>query len=276
MAITKIISFKSKFLLTINSLILLVSCNQVDPQLHYKTELDPSKEYHVILMAGQSNMVGLGDIKKLKNDTLPDNIIYFNHGTNTNLEVLHHTFGPEVGLSKYLNKYFPDLNFVLVKYAIGGSAIEEWVSLNTYETATTDYYSEFKAFSESKLKGFNTKITAFLWMQGETDILKLENSLAYERHFVNLITTVRKDFNDNSLPIIYGEVSSSTDVPEAKKILNNSQLNISKTLNDTYYIRTNDLEMNNDNVHFSDSALQEFGYRFGSVLENIIVLERDN
>jgi hypothetical protein len=269
-------SFKSKLLLTINFLILLMSCNQDKPRLHYKSELDALKKYHVILMAGQSNMVGLGDIKNLKNDTLPDNIVYFNHGTNTSLKVLHHNFGPEVGLSWYLNKHFPDLNFVLVKYAIGGSEIEEWVSIDPDEATSKLYYSEFKAFSESKLKGFNTKITAFLWMQGEDDILKLKNSLAYERHFLNLITTIRKDFNDNSLPIIYGEVSSSTDIPEAKKILNNSQLNISKTINDTYYIRTSDLEMNVDNVHFSNAALQEFGNRFGSVLENIIVLERDN
>jgi hypothetical protein len=265
-----------KLLLTITTLILLVSCNQGKPQLHYKTELDPSKEYHVILMAGQSNMVGLGDIKKLKNDTLPDNIIYFNHGTNTNLEVLHDTFGPEVGLSRYLNKHFPYLNFVLVKYAIGGSAIKEWVSVDPSETQSKEYYSDFKAFSKSKLKGFNTKITAFLWMQGETDIRKLENSLAYETHFEKLISRIRKDFNNDSLPIIYGEVSSSTKVPEAKRTLNNSQLNTSKTINNTYYITTSDLEMSNDNVHFSDSALQEFGSRFGAVLENIIVLERDN
>jgi hypothetical protein len=113
-------------------------------------------------------------------------------------------------------------------------------------------------------------------MQGETDIRKLENSLDYEKHFEKLITTIRKDFNDDNLPIIYGEVSSSTNVPEAKRALNNSQLNTSKTIKDTYYIRTSDLEMNNDNVHFSDNALHEFGSRFGAVLKDIIVLEPDN
>jgi hypothetical protein len=47
-------------------------------------------------------------------------------------------------------------------------------------------------------------------------------------------------------------------------------------MNNTFYIRTSDLEMDDDKVHFSDSALIEFGSRFGSVLENLIVLERNN
>ena len=35
-------------------------------------------------------------------------------------------FGPEVGVFKVLGEEFPDLSFIIIKYAIGGSSLLDW------------------------------------------------------------------------------------------------------------------------------------------------------
>ena len=46
-------------------------------QLNYSVATVRGEKYKVILMAGQSNMVGVGKISELENKNLPENIRYF-------------------------------------------------------------------------------------------------------------------------------------------------------------------------------------------------------
>lgn len=266
--------------LTLIFLAILASCTEQKPLLKYQTELDPNKSYDVIIMAGQSNMVGLGDVTTLENDSLPDNIIYINHGTDTNLDILHNTFGPEVSLSQYLSRRFPKRDFILLKYAIGGSSIQDWLDLtlpkNTKKKISKKYLSKLNTFTEENLKGINHKVIALLWTQGETDAMSEELSLAYERYFSQLITDFREAQKNKNLPVIYSEVSATEVNAKAKQLLNKSLLKISKTIPNTYFTRTNDLKMQSDNLHYTESSLLILGERFGTILENVIVLERDN
>jgi Carbohydrate esterase, sialic acid-specific acetylesterase len=271
-------------MLRFNNILLLVfistfslSCKKNNPSLKNQSVLNPSKQYDVIIMAGQSNMVGLGKIEMLKNDTIPDNVIYFNHGTDTDYKVLESTFGPEVSLSQYLKNRFPERNFILVKYAIGGSSIKDWVTLNSEKEETSSLLLEkLFNYTRERLKDQNYRIRALLWSQGETEALSDELSLNYGNYFTKLIEQFRLNFNNKDLPIIYTEISAKAVKPSAKEILNTSLFNISKTIPNTYFTRTNDLKLQSDSLHYSNSALLKLGERFGTILENVLVLERDN
>ncbi|WP_439151225.1 sialate O-acetylesterase [Winogradskyella sp.] len=257
-----------------------ISCKEDKSSIINKTQLDKTKFYDVVIMAGQSNMVGLGDLKELENDTLPNNIVYINHGTDTEFNILTNTFGPEISLSQYLNKRFPNRNFILIKYAIGGSSIKDWVDidgLNRDNNQSTGHLlDELKSFTDDILNGYNHRVCALLWSQGETDATSETLSRDYEAYFMQLISQTRSKFNNNNLPIIYTELSAKAVKPNAKEILNTSLLRISKTIPHTYYTRTNDLKLQSDSLHYSESALLKLGKRFGTILENVLVIERDN
>jgi hypothetical protein len=257
--------------------ILSFSCKKDSPTLQNHTILDPSKQYDVIIMAGQSNMVGLGKLEELVNDTIPNNVVYFNHGTDTEFKVLESTFGPEVSLSQYLKNRFPERNFILVKYAIGGSSIKDWISLNEENNIkSSPLFDKLIDYTEENLKGQKYQVRALLWSQGETEALSDELSLNYGNYFSKLIEKFRLNFNDNNLPVIYTEISAKAVKPSAKEILNKSLFNISKTIHKTYFTRTKDLKLKSDSLHYSNSALLKLGERFGTILENVLVLERDN
>jgi hypothetical protein len=274
-------SLKNKLIFAIKSLLLLISCDQNKPRLNYNMSLDINKEYYVVLMAGQSNMVGLGDVKYLENRNLPENTIYFNHSTNTRLKkLLNHKFGPEVGLAKRLNEEFPHLNFIFIKYAIGGSSINDWLphveSKIKRDVDFGDLYGEFFNMTDSITAKYNTKPLAFLWMQGETDARYKNTSNSYEDNLKSLINKIREDFDSPNLPIIYGKVNPNTDGHNYVSNIQFAQEKIKNTIPNTYLIDTEHLDKLTDKVHYSSSGLLNLGEDFGIVLSKVLKEESDN
>lgn len=255
-------------------LILLTSCDFNKQKLIYNKELDSNKKYQVILMAGQSNMVGLGKVKHLTNFNLPDNISLFDYSTDTDLKELPYNFGPEVGLARRLNKEFPDTNFILIKYAIGGSSINEWLStVESKIKRPTDFgniYGKFLEFSNTITKNYNTTNLAFLWMQGETDTAYNSTAKTYDTNLKLLISNVRNDFNDPNLPVLIGEINPKSEQYKYVQIVQNAQHRISESLPNTYLIETKTLEKSKDSVHYTSLGLLKLGDNFGDILSKLI------
>ena len=253
---------------------ILIGCRNANTfTLKYSNELSHHKAYQVILMAGQSNMVGLGNIDDLESPLFPENIAYFNFGMNNHLEVLNHTFGPEIGISEVLAENFPNLNFIFIKYAVGGSSIEDW--LPHLETKHNDnihfgnLYEKFLKKIDSITKNYNTKDIALIWMQGETDARHLEKSINYEVNLKNFIGNIRKDLNNPQLPIIYGKVSSKIKDDATLGNVRAAQERIAKYVPRVYLISTDEIPLLSDNVHYSSRGLIQLGHRFGYELVKI-------
>ena len=268
-------TLKSKFILAIKSLFLFLSCNQDRQELNYSSDLNKNKTYHVVLMAGQSNMVGLGDVKDLDNYTLPENISYFNYSTNTHLkELSNYNFGPEVGLAQRLNQGFPDLNFIFIKFAIGGSSINEWLpSVESKIERKVDFgdlYGEFYKMVDDITKNHNTINLAFLWMQGETDARHESTSNDYETNFKSLISKVRNDFGDSNLPIVYGKVNPNIKNHKHLSTIQLAQKKINQSVANTYLINTETFNKQPDNVHYSSLGLLHLGKAYGDILSAIL------
>lgn len=113
------------------------------------------KRANIIVLAGQSNAVGVGHTKYLKKhfdeQTIAkfysgyENVLinYFSHGIKSNgfvkttvncTEAAKDTLGPEVGIAKNLTKRYPNEKFFIVKCAFGGATLHnDWLSPSSGE-----------------------------------------------------------------------------------------------------------------------------------------------
>ncbi len=111
---------------------------------------EPGKPARIIVLAGQSNAVGVGHVECLPKHFAPERIRgweqgfrnikinYFSHdkksggfvNTSTGCtEVSKKTIGPELGIAEALEEQFPGEEFFIVKCAFGGTSLHtDWLS----------------------------------------------------------------------------------------------------------------------------------------------------
>ncbi len=189
------------------------------------------KEAKIIVLAGQSNAVGVGFVKHLHEhfskekiqefiDGYPKILINYNsHDIQSNgfvpvtvgcTEATKDTLGPEVGIADALNERYPDTEIFIVKCALGGANLyNDWLppsarkqpsDVTVYKYPGHCYDDLVKIMDESieilKDRGYAPKIKAFCWMQGESDAENLDEVSAYESMYDDLLN----DFNET-----YGE-----------------------------------------------------------------------
>lgn len=194
-------NFKRVLLKTIicSSLIGCFSFKHVQPT---KCEIE---DIDVILLGGQSNMVGFSRLSLLDEEFKKEypNVLFYNGGdgdpTEKNKLVHVHpgqgtanglsmfgseAFGPELGMASVLSTKNKKIAFI--KYAYGGTGIYQNPEINNtltnkdnwhgpWDNATSGrLYNEFLATVASGLnalrnENYNPTVKGLVWMQGETD-----------------------------------------------------------------------------------------------------------
>jgi len=237
------------------------------------------KTHYVILMGGQSNMVGAGKIDDIDNSSLPDNIKYYNYGMTPGFNVVStDQFGPEIGLSQVLSAKYPDKEFILIKYAIGGASMLNWSPdydlIKAKVTGTPELFGNmYKAFNyktDSILRDVKHEKVALLWLQGERDARIPEAGVDYYANFKNLIESIRIDSKNTDLPILFGKINPPVERYSALDTVRKAQEMIISNEANTFLIETDDLEKWDDEVHYSSKGQLELGRRFGEQLVMII------
>ncbi len=254
--------------------IFIASCSKAPDKLTYNAQpLQTGKNYHVILMGGQSNMVGRGSVSELneKLRVFPDNITYFNPGLTQRPNICLETFGPEVSLSHILAEKHPDKSFVLIKCAVDGSTLLDWSPNWSYEKAELKgkpnfgpLYSRFLSQTNNLLHE-NVTILALLWMQGEADSTYPVPGSTYYDNFKEYINQFRKDLHCPDLPIIFGRVNPPTSVLMYKTV-RNAQKRISQEIQNTLLVDTDMLSKHPDNIHYDTEGQLKLGVMFGEGL----------
>lgn len=182
----------------------------------------------VILMAGQSNMVGHGLVGELsymvpalitpRQDVFIKSIISPNrefgplqpgYGYSDN------NFGVELRAGQVLGNMFDEPIYVY-KAAQGGTTLaraDHWrplayggVSGNLYDQTI----SGFKRFVDTELvqKGIAYKIAGLVWFQGENDTFD-GYDLTYEENLRNFLTAVRNDHGQPELPVVITQINDT-------------------------------------------------------------------
>lgn len=215
----------------------------------------------VFIIAGQSNAAGWA---KGPYDDAPD----------INVRVLHRSgkwdvatqplggagHSPFMAYAKYLTKKL-GYPIGLVPRAIGGSPISTWVDGGCH-------IEEIKNENIGNIRGV-------LWYQGSSDT-SCELSDIYEDQFLNFVDTIRKEFQDDNLPIltcqlnrVTSEIEDNAD-PHGYDKIREIQRNMPKKVNDLYVIPTVDLTKMSDNIHNSYPLNMLLGERCAKLALDVI------
>ena len=195
-----------------------------------KVMANKNKIAKIIILAGQSNAVGVGYKKHLTDHFSADKVKEYESGyKNVRISFYSHdfgsdgfvdtttvlaektkaTFGPEIGIAEKLTADFTNEKFYIVKYAIGGSTLyHDWLSPtsraaegdNDRGATRTGYcYDEFAALLKKSIRlletgGYKPEIRAFCWMQGESDAIEQNDVDAYIKRFDTLIKDFENEF----------------------------------------------------------------------------------
>ena len=161
------------------------------------------KAVKVILLGGQSNMVGIGKTENLK----PPYNKPFSRVKAWNSEekkwmplspkVVNSkgSFGPEINFAHSIADEFPMYDFRLVKYAASGTALhDDWSP-----TLQGEQYLNFMKITKAALmnlddSGVEYKLSAMLWLQGESDAHE-NRAETYKKNLADFISHLRTEFS---------------------------------------------------------------------------------
>lgn len=227
----------------------------------------------VLILAGQSNMVGHGRMQDIADDGIiaPPNVRFFSGREETSLTE-RSGFGPELSLAEECASAAPGREIVLVKYAIGTTSLLDWapdwdadrarITGNAHRGAL--YLQLMAIIDEMPLEG--ARFAGVLWMQGERDARIEAAGKEYYDNIRNLIGAFREDLNRQDLPFLMGKVNPPPQRYPARDIVRLAQERIAADLPNVYLIETDDLSKRDDALHYDSEGLLELGRRFARTL----------
>lgn len=224
----------------------------------------------VIILAGQSNMVGWADSREIPGPfrTPPPNVTLYLNGQPATLGG-GKTFGPEVSFAHALARRFPRHEIILHKFAENGTSLLAWSPIWTPELAARSgngpegplYHKLIDIVTRNQ--GTPPRpISAFLWMQGERDARHGDVAEGYGRNLAGLVAALRYDFRSPDAAFIFGEICSFTQKFPYVHTVRLHQEEAPFRIPLSYLIKTDDLPKRGDQVHFNGSGEIELGLRF--------------
>lgn len=242
-----------------------------------KTVRSLSPKHLLVIMAGQSNMVGFGKLADLKDPTLPNNVQFLDFGLRSKLKKATSNFGPEINVAKSMHTAYPDQSFILLKYAVSGASLLDWAPNYSKEKAAITKNARFgnlfsKLFNkiDSLQKEVPLEPIALLWMQGERDARIAEAGKDYSTNFKQFISSFRKQIGHTTLPILAGIVNPPLERYIALPIVQEAQRAIAQADPTLFLINTLDLEKLSDEVHYNSAGQLLLGERYGEQLVKIL------
>ncbi|MEZ5452990.1 MAG: sialate O-acetylesterase [Thiothrix sp.] len=213
----------------------------------------------LIILAGQSNMMGRGKVNDLPATykTTPANVTFFYQGREHPLAKFA-WFGPEVSFAHDVARAFPNDHIILVKQAASGSLIQQW------QPGQGLYKALLRQVGFATDAEENGKVDAILWMQGESDARSAPDvANQYGSRFATLVSSLRKDLQSPDSLFIYGQVSlehpEHNDTIEAVR---SQQKSAQSQLANALMIPTDNLGRLDDGIHFNAAGQMELGKRF--------------
>lgn len=244
----------------------------------FRKPLTPTQNitgYDIILLAGQSNMVGRGQNVNADIDTIDFRILQYADALSAvtlardplyNLDGSVRTVGMGMTIARnHLNAIPSNRGVILIPSADGGTGFSDgfWqVGGTGYNTAVANTNLALN------YKGLDNKIVAMCWHQGEKDMSLTETQ--YTNEIDAMISGLRSEINgdSSSTPFIVGEVPTwSTEYGAG----------VDAALRDTpnrnsscAWVETSDLTGKGDSLHFDVVSQRLLGGRYYEKLELLL------
>jgi hypothetical protein len=247
------------------------------------------KEVHVVLLAGQSNMAGVGNFDELDEATknriekvaervslsvdgktaIPLSFVFSQYQKDK--RGFGNVFGPELFLGLTLAEENPTQEYLFVKTAQGGTALygawnPEWTAEKAMAVEAEGFKRNLKLYNlhQSHIKqslqlltdaGKSYKIIGMCWMQGENDAAKEVSARAYGENLVKLIKGYRKVFNLPNMPFVLGQINSTYGrFPEGPEMVRKAMLKVADGDSKVSCIKTSTDTSWSDYPKYSDNV----------------------
>ena len=244
-----------------------------------------AKEWRVFLLAGQSNMEGVGLAAEAPANLLSQPEVKLYHSTSVRSALPPNqwnplapagisaaNFGPELCLGYRLAEAFPNANIALVKHAKGGTKLT--TEPLGYETtgwhpgtspADADSFgAEFAAFAQTvtnalaalRAQGDTPLLSGVFWVQGEADATSATAGAAYGTNLAHFVRRVREQFDAPDLPFVCARILPYQARPGSvavRQALADADQNSGSpaALPGVFTVHTEGLGVNTDAVHFN-------------------------
>ena len=240
-------------------------------------DLPAKADFHIFLLAGQSNMAGRGNIEPHHQKIHPRVLVLDQNGNWIPAQHPLHWDKPRlvgVGLGKSFAESLveadPDVTIGLVPAACGGSPISAWLPGAFFEPTKSHPYDDainraHQALKDGTLKGI-------LWHQGEADS-KADRAAHYQQKLEELIRRFRDDLGAPDVPFLIGQLGRFPPNPwdEYKELVDQAQQAIASADPRSAFIPSTDLTARDRN-HFDADSYVEFGRRYAKAY---LALSRD-
>ncbi len=240
---------------------------------------------NVVLMGGQSNMVGFAPVNSpagnlsdnLKKEYTPTRIIVSgeaSHGwgfVRPGLSIRDEWYGNEVTFSRDFNNALNLQESAIIKCAWGGTNLGiNWRPPSSGGN-TGPLYNGFIDVCRRDLGylalTYTVNVVALTWMQGESDAVDGNLSIEYEKNLRNFVQDVRRDLALPNLPIAIGMIDVQPTWMYSDWI-RNAQVKIANEDPNIITFDTRGLET--DGIHYQTIGMQGLGHRFANAVRSVM------
>ena len=224
----------------------------------------PSKEnFHLFLLAGQSNMAGRGKADEISKQTDP-RILALNKKQQWQIatDPLHWdkgSAGTGIGrpFAAIIAKKNPGITIGLIPTACGGSPISAWRPGQYFDQTKSHPWDDSIAAAKTAMKDGTLK--AILWHQGESDAGPKDSPL-HEERLTDLITRFRKELDAPDLPFIIGQLGRFPARPwnKDREAIDAAHKAVAAKMKNVAFVPIEDPESVGDNLHFDTATLRRF------------------
>lgn len=220
-----------------------------------------------VLMLGQSNMAGRGDMGQVKPIRNPlCHMLRMGRWqpmcepVNPDRGIFEGRFRSGISLAasfaeEYARHFQSPVG--LIPCADGGTSLNQWMPGELlYDHSVM----------QTKLAQRTSTLKAILWHQGESDCLCDETVEAYRAKFLTMLAQLRRDLDAESVPVILGELpqqmSANWKTGGRERQLNGVLHQLAQEVPNCAIASSVGLTMKADGAHFDSPACREFGKRY--------------
>ena len=234
---------------------------------------------HVIIMAGQSNMVGNFGLDQLVFEGFdyaqPQPAVLYDYHVQgveraiglgalmPHTEVPNTTYGPELALGRHLDVNGLEVQYAVVKVAVGGSNLaSRWDPDNQGDLYDRLIDQLVLSMSELELMGFTPQVTGFGWLQGDGDLWVPEWTYAYEANLHELVDEIRLDLAAPQMHAMIVQTPLEHNKPDdLVAVMRQAKADFCANDPHASLIDTDDLSFYDNNIHIDGTGRLTIGRR---------------
>ncbi len=233
----------------------------------------PKENFHIYILAGQSNMAGRGKIEE--KDKIVDPRLFMLDKANGWVPAVDplHFDKPSAGVGPgksfglgMLKAAGPEVVIGLVPCAHGGSPIETWVP-GGYHGQTKGHPWD-DTLARAKVALGKGTLKGIIWHQGESDSNTAKAGL-YEARLHDVVARFRKEFGAPGLPFVAGQMGIFSEWPEPKAMVDKAHRELPLKVANTAFASAEGLGDKGDKVHFSAESARELGRRYAEAMKGL-------